>query len=97
MPRTFALAFCLFLSAAGGAAAQESPVDSGPMGTPITPAQIGAWIFAPAISKTEAERDARAQGFGHISRMHRDDYGNWIGDSGKGGLIVFPDGRAYGR
>ena len=97
MPRTFMLAFLLSVSVAGVASAQESPVESGPMGTPITPAQIGAWVFAPAISKTEAEQDARAQGFYHVNRLHRDDYGNWIGESAKGGLIILPDGRAYSR
>lgn len=97
MPRTFALAVLLFLSAAGLAAAQETPDDPGLMGTPITPAQIGGWVFGPAISAAEAERDARSQGFHHISGLRRDDYGDWIGDSGQGGLIIFPDGRAYSR
>ena len=62
---------------------------------PITPQQLGNWNFSPGISQAEAEDDARAQGFGQTSRMREDDYGDWIGQSPKGALIIFPDGQAF--
>jgi hypothetical protein len=95
MPRCFAIGLLLALGASGTAFAQASPVSAGPMGTPITPSDLGSWRFMPAISAAEAARDARSQGFGQVVRLRQDDYGDWIGQSGKGGLIVFPDGSAY--
>jgi hypothetical protein len=95
MPRTLGFAVVFFLGAAGMALAQSTPVESGSAGTPITPPQVGDWMFSPTISKSEAEDDALAQGFGHISRLREDDYGDWIGESVKGALVIFPDGRAF--
>jgi hypothetical protein len=95
MPRIVAVTLCVWLGAAGLACAQSSPVESGQSGTPITPPQLGNWIFCPTISKDEAEDDARAQGFGPISGLHEDDYGDWIGTSRRGALVIFPDGRAF--
>jgi hypothetical protein len=95
MPRIVAVTLCFWLGAVGLACAQATPDESGPMGTPITPPQMGNWIFCPTISKTEAENDAQAQGFGHISGLREDDYGDWIGTSGRGALVIFPDGRAF--
>jgi hypothetical protein len=95
MPRTLSIAVCIFLGATGAAFAQATPDQSGPMGTPITPPMIGDWMFSPSISKAEAENDAEAQGFGPISRLREDDYGDWIGESRRGALVIFPDGRAF--
>jgi hypothetical protein len=95
MPKTIVTVACLFLAGAASAFAQATPDASGPMGTPITPPQVGNWEFDPGISRAQAEDAASAQGFGHVSRLREDDYGNWIGESGKGALIIFPDGRAY--
>jgi hypothetical protein len=95
MPKGFAIVICLILGASGPAFAQSSPMSEGPMGTPITPSDIGSWRFDPAISAEEAAADARAQGFTHVARLRQDDYGDWIGACGKGEFIVFPDGHAY--
>jgi hypothetical protein len=100
MPRSFAVALWLILAApmpgvSSAAFAQASPVSEGPMGTPITPSNLGSWNFMPTISASEAARDARAQGFGPVGGLHLDDYGDWIADGPKGALIIFPDGRAY--
>jgi hypothetical protein len=95
MPRTLGFALCFWIGLGGIAFAQSTPVESGQPGTPITPPAMGDWIFSPTISKAEAENDAEAQGFGHISRLREDDYGDWIGDSGKGSLVIFPDGQAF--
>lgn len=95
MRRMGILVLSLMVASLGQAFAQASPVDSGPMGTPMTPPQIGGWVLQPGISKAEAAQDARAQGFAHVSHLREDNYGNWIGESGRGALIIFPDGRAY--
>ena len=100
MPRGFAIVLCLMLGAPMLAAprpvfAQASPVSEGEIGTPITPDDLGNWNFMPGISAAEAARDAQAQGFGPVARLHQDDYGNWIADGPKGALIIFPDGSAY--
>jgi len=95
MPRDFAIILCLLLGSSGPAFAQADPVSVGPMGTAITPSDLGGWNFTPAISAAQAARDAKAQGFGPVERLHQDDYGNWIADGPKGALIIFPDGSAY--
>jgi hypothetical protein len=95
MPKGLAIVLCLTLGASGSAFAQASPVSAGPLGTPITPSDLGDWNFLPTISAAEAARDAREQGFGPVGRLRQDDYGNWIADSPKGALIIFPDGQAY--
>ena len=95
MPKAFAFVLCLMLGAAGPAFAQASPVSVGPMGTPITPSDLGGWTLTPPISAAEAARDAREQGYAPVAGLHQDDYGNWIADSPKGALIIFPDGQAY--
>ena len=95
MPRGLIIALCLILGSTGPAFAQASPVSPGPMGTPITPSDLGGWNFAPTISADEAAQDARGQGFGHVIRLREDNYGDWIGLSRKGELIVFPDGQAF--
>lgn len=100
MPKGFAIVWCLILGApivAGSrpAFAQASPVSVGPLGTAITPSDLGGWSFTPAISAAQAARDAEAQGFGPVARLRQDHYGNWIADSPKGALIIFPDGSAY--
>jgi hypothetical protein len=61
----------------------------------MTPSQVGAWVGAPGLDEAEAEHDGRAQGYRAERLMHRDRYGDWIGRSGKGGFIVFPDGKAF--
>ena len=100
MPQGFAIALCLMLgtsllAASSQAFAQASPVSEGEIGTPITPDSLGNWNFMPGITASEAARDAQAQGFRSVSRLHQDDYGDWIGQCRKGELIVFPDGTAY--
>ena len=100
MPRGFAIVLCLMggtpmLSGSSPAFAQASPVSVGPMGTPITPSDVGGWSSSPPLSADEAARDAREQGFGTVGELHQDNYGNWIADSRKGALIIFPDGTAY--
>jgi hypothetical protein len=95
MPRGFVIALCLILGSSGPAFAQASPDSAGPMGTPITPSDLGGWNFAPTMSAEEAARDASDQGFGHVVRLREDNYGDWIGLSRKGELIVFPDGQAF--
>ena len=95
MPKGFAIVLCLMLGASAPAFAQASPVSEGPIGTPITPSQLGGWNFSPGINKAEAAEDAREQGFAHVAGLREDDYGDWIGHCDKGQLIVFPDGRAY--
>jgi hypothetical protein len=95
MPKGFVIVLCLILIAPVAALAQANPVSMGAIGTPITPSDLGNWSFMPMISAAEAVQDAQAQGFRHVGRMRQDDYGDWIGQCGKGELIVFPDGRAY--
>jgi hypothetical protein len=95
MPQSFAVVLFLMLSASSPAFAQSSPVSEGPIGTPITPSDLGNWSFMPRISAAEAARDAQAQGFGPVGRLRLDDYGDWIADGPKGALIIFPDGSAY--
>ena len=95
MPQSFAVVLLLMLTASSPAFAQASPVSEGPMGTAITPSDLGAWNFAPSISAAEAARDAQAQGFGPVGRLRLDDYGDWIADGPKGALIIFPDGSVY--
>lgn len=75
--------------------AQAAPMSAGPPGTPITPAQIGHWVFSAGISQDEAMEDAQARGYRPVSGLHEDRYGDWIGQSGHGAFIVFPDGHAY--
>ena len=97
MPRGFAIVLCLMLGASGPAFAQANTVSAGPIGTPITPSDLGNWRFAPTISAGEAARDAEEQGFGRVAQLRQDDYGNWIAESRKGPLIIFPDGQVYPR
>lgn len=86
-----------FLTLGGSAQAwaQASPMASGPLGTPMTPQQIGAWGMSPGMSEPEAMRDARLQGYLRARALHEDSWGDWIGQSGTRRFIVFPDGRAY--
>jgi hypothetical protein len=95
MPKGFVAVLCLMLGTSAPAFAQASPVSVGPMGTPITPSDLGGWSFTPTISAAEAARDAQEQGFGPVAGLHQDDYGNWLADGPKGALIIFPDGQAY--
>jgi hypothetical protein len=95
MPRSFVVVLCLMLAVSRPVFAQSSPVSEGPIGTPITPSDIGNWNFMPTISASEAARDAQAQGFGRVGGLHLDNYGDWIANGPKGALIIFPDGSAY--
>jgi hypothetical protein len=79
----------------GRAFSQAEPMSSSPPGTPITPAQIGNWVFSAGISQDEAAEDAQARGYSPARGLHEDRYGDWIGQSGQGAFIVFPDGHAY--
>jgi hypothetical protein len=95
MVRTILIVLGCSLAAPGQAAfAQANPTEAGPLGTPMTPQQMGAWVEAPGLSEAQAEYDARAQGYRPAQPMHEDSYGDWIGRSGKGDVIVFPDGTA---
>ena len=85
----------LVLGGSGQALAQASPMNEGPLGTPMTPQQIGTWFAKPGMSEPEAAYDARAQGYAQAAQLHEDSYGDWIGQSGGQRFIVFPDGRAY--
>ncbi|WP_419759265.1 hypothetical protein [Acidisoma sp.] len=95
MPKGFVIVLCLMLGASSPAFAQASPVSVGPLGTPITPSDLGGWSASTPISAAEAARDAREQGFGKVAGLRKDDYGNWIAHSRKGALIIFPDGSAF--
>ncbi len=104
MRRMIAIAILLGGAAAGGcglpgfggtARAQPSPMSSGPVGTPMTPEQLGGWCFTGSISAAEARADARSQGFEAVRGLHQDDYGDWFGHSTRGSFVVFPDGRAF--
>ncbi|WP_459674250.1 hypothetical protein [Acidisoma sp. 7E03] len=94
MSRTVVSLLLLCLGA-GPAFAQAAPMSAGPPGTPITPAQIGHWIFPAGLSREEAVSDAGLQGYGAAHALHEDRYGDWIGQSHRGAFIVFPDGRVF--
>lgn len=97
---TFFLGLGLGLGLAPGlgiraASAQQSPMSTGPVGTPITPQQLGNWGFSTELSQSEAQYDARAQGFVPERGLREDEYGDWFGHSARGGFVVFPDGRVF--
>lgn len=77
------------------ASAQQSPMSTGPAGTPITPQRLGNWGFSNELSQSEALYDAREQGFMPEKGLHEDEYGDWFGHGARGGFVVFPDGRAF--
>jgi hypothetical protein len=63
MCKTVVIVATMILCLGSGAAfAQSDPMSSGPLGTPITPAQIGNWVFSSGISQDEATEDAQARG-----------------------------------
>ncbi len=96
MVRAILIVLVCALAAPGAAAfAQANPTGAGPLGTPMTPPQIGGWLTPPGLSEAEAEYDALAQGYRLAEPMREDRYGDWIGRSGKAGVIVFPDGKAF--
>lgn len=95
MCKAFTLAAMVLCLGTGTAFGQSEPMSSGPPGTPITPSQIGNWAFAAGISQQEAVEDAQANGYRAARGLHQDRYGDWIGQSGHGPFIVFPDGHAY--
>lgn len=96
MTRSISVALALgFVFHASSVFAQASPMQEGPLGTPMTPGQMGAWMAPPGLSEAEAEYDARAQGYHPRAVLREDHYGDWIGRSSGRGFIVFPDGRAY--
>lgn len=96
MGKTVISVAALLLCLGGGRAfAQAEPMSAGPPGTPITPAQIGHWVFSTGLSQEEAAADAQAHGYATVSSLHQDRYGDWIGQSAHGAFIVFPDGHAY--
>ena len=70
MQKTVAITLSLMLGlGAPQAFAQQNPMSSGPVGTPITPPQVGAWCFTGSISSSEAKADAQAQGFAPIETV----------------------------
>lgn len=77
------------------ACAQASPMNEGPLGTPVTPQQIGTWMAPPGLTQSEAAYDAGLQGYAQARQMREDRYGDWIGRSGARQFIVFPDGQAF--
>lgn len=95
MCRAVGFTFLALALGPGAAFAQADPMGSGPPGTPITPPQIGSWVFTPGLSAEQAAADARAEGYGGIQGLHEDLYGDWIGESGRGAFIVFPNGHTY--
>ena len=97
MRRAITVILVCFISLGVGppALAQANTTEVGPLGTPMTPQQIGAQIAEPGLSQAEAEYDARTQGYRPVQSMREDRYGDWIGHSGSRGFIVFPDGKAY--
>ncbi|MCB8878698.1 hypothetical protein ACELLULO517_00520 [Acidisoma cellulosilytica] len=86
---------CLVLGGSAQALAQANPMAPAPLGTPMTPQQIGTWFAKPGMSEPEAAYDAGRQGYAQARQMYEDSYGDWIGQSGARRFIVFPDGQAY--
>jgi hypothetical protein len=96
MARSFLIILGFLVMCSGHKAwAQASPMDQGPLGTPVTPQQIGTWMAPPGMTQSEAAYDAGLQGYAQAHQMREDRYGDWIGQSGAGRFIVFPDGRAF--
>jgi len=96
MARSFLIILGFLVMCSGHQAwAQASPMDQGPLGTPVTPQQIGTWMAPPGMTQSEAAYDAGLQGYAQAHQMRENRYGDWIGQSGAGRFIVFPDGRAF--